>query len=254
MGRQSARQAASVNEKIHRQDERLDDESPTDERWLSVSDVSRSAASGTGPAEDRILVAAFLEASETGARDEMERSFRMLVIRYQERVHKLVYRYLRDPLEAEDVTQDVFLKVFRKLSSFQGDSAFYTWLYRISVNTASDHLAKRKRRPVQLSEDVSELAGDKGVFGGGDSGAGRRSESPDSNLLREEMAYVTRKILDELPENYRRVLYLREFEDLSYLEIAEALACSIGTVESRLFRARARFRKILEERYPELLT
>ncbi|MAE77321.1 MAG: hypothetical protein CMJ85_10685 [Planctomycetes bacterium] len=200
--------------------------------------------------EDRVLVERFIRARDASAdpataEREMESAFRMIVVRHQERVHRLVHGYTKDPLEAEDVTQEVFVKLFRKLDSFQWDSAFYTWLYRIAVNTAMDWMGKRKRRPVQLSEDITlheridqtlELV-----------------EEPDAPLLQSERAEITRRILDELPEQYRSVLYLREYEDLSYLEIAAALGCSLGTVESRLFRARAQFRRILEARFPELL-
>ena len=204
--------------------------------------------------EDRILTERFLAARNDDRRPDMEQAFRMLLIRYQERVQKLVYRYTRDAIEAEDVCQEVFVKVYRKLDSFQGESAFFTWLYRIAVNTASDWMAKRKRRPVHLSEDVSVL------MGAGDQIQQTRhfrgpkpAEAPDAALLQEERAQVTRDILEDLPENYRRVLILREYEDMSYNDMAEVLQCSLGTVESRLFRARARFRKVLEERHPELL-
>lgn len=203
--------------------------------------------------QDRLLAERFLAARARGASQEMEAAFRMLLLRYQERIHKLVSRYTRDPLEAEDVCQEVFLKLFRKLDSFQWDSALYTWLYRIAVNTAQDWVGKRKRRPVQLSDDLGELAGttaEPAAF----ARRGRNEGEPHEALLESERAAVTRTILGELPPQYAHVLVLREFEDLSYIEISEVLDCSIGTVESRLFRARARFRKILEDRYPELLT
>jgi len=203
--------------------------------------------------EDRVLVERFLTARETGAGVELEAAFRMLVTRYQERIHRLVYRYTKDALEAEDVTQDVFLKLYRKLDSFQWDSAFYTWLYRIAVNTAADHVSKRQRRPVQLSEDVGQLMGSPDPDPSRQYRGPSASESPDESLLQEERAEVTHRILEQLPEGYRTILVLREFEELSYVEISEVLGCSLGTVESRLFRARARFRRILEERYPELL-
>ncbi len=200
--------------------------------------------------EDRILVQRFLEAKEAGDREGLEAAFRMLLLRYQERIHRLVLRYVRDPLEAEDVTQDVFLKVYRKLDGFQGDSAFFTWLYRVAANTAVDHVAKRKRRPLHLSDDPSALVGSPKD---GEPRSGLSSETPDEPMLRRERVRITREICDALPEPYKTTLFLREFEELSYLEIAEVSGCSIGTVESRLFRARARFRKLLEERHPELL-
>ncbi|MEZ5987681.1 MAG: sigma-70 family RNA polymerase sigma factor [Planctomycetota bacterium] len=206
------------------------------------------------PQEDRRLAARFLDAQREGRREAMEQCFRMLLVRHQERIHKLVYRYVRDPQEAEDVTQEVFVKVYRKLGSFQWDSAFTTWLYRVAVNTASDWVAKRRRRPIHLSEDVQVLVGPDGPETAAKGYQGPSvPAAPDARLLEEERARVTRALLDELPENYRRVLVLREYEELSYLEMAEVLGCSLGTIESRLFRARARFRKLLEERHPDLL-
>lgn len=226
------------------------------EEFRSGEHRPRTAEGGevADPQEDRRLAERFLDAERRGHREDVEQCFRMLLVRHQERIHKLVYRYVRDPQEAEDVTQEVFLKVFRKLGSFQWDSAFTTWLYRVAVNTASDWVAKRRRRPVHLSEDVSVLVGPDGP-GSGTRGYGGPSQpvSPDEPMLEQERAAVTRAILDELPENYRRVLILREYEELSYLEMAEVLGCSLGTIESRLFRARARFRKILEENHPDLL-
>ncbi|MCA8969324.1 MAG: sigma-70 family RNA polymerase sigma factor [Planctomycetes bacterium] len=198
--------------------------------------------------EDRALVEAFLDARESADGAAMEAAFRMLIVRHQDRIHKLVSGYTKDALEAEDVTQEVFVKVFNKIDGFQGDSAFFTWLYRIAVNTALDWTGKRKRRPVHLADDLGVLESRY------DETETRRPPAPDAAMLLEERARVTRSILEELSPQYKAVLVLREFEDLSYLEIAEALQCSLGTVESRLFRARAQFRGILERRHPELLS
>ncbi|PIE24594.1 MAG: RNA polymerase sigma factor RpoE [Planctomycetota bacterium] len=203
--------------------------------------------------EDRVLAQRFLQARERGATPEMEAAFRMLLLRYQERIHKLVSRYTKDALEAEDVCQEVFLKLFRKLDSFQWDSALYTWLYRIAVNTAHDYVSKRRRRPVQLSDHVAGLVGST-EEPAGFVRRGRHEGEPHEPLFEKERAELTREILAQLPVQYEQVLVLREFEELSYIEISEVLECSIGTVESRLFRARARFRKILEQQYPELLS
>ena len=216
----------------------------SEREWTDREGVT--TGSEEAAAEDRILVQAFLRARESDDAGSMETAFRMLTVRYQDRIHRLCSSYTKDALEAEDVTQEVFVKVFKKLGSFQGDSAFYTWLYRIAVNTSMDWVAKRKRRPVQLSEDLPSLVGS------GD--AEEESERPDDPMLERERAHVTREILEQLKPQYRAVLQLREFEDMSYLEIAETLGCSLGTVESRLFRARAQFRGILERRYPELLS
>lgn len=188
----------------------------------------------TVQASDPELISAILLGSET--------AFAELMQRYQDRVFRLLSRYTRDALECEDLAQEVFLKVFRKLHTFQHDSQFYTWLYRIAVNTATDHLARRSRRRLQLVEDDAVL----------DTGK-PRSEAHDVSepLMQRELAEVTRKILDKLPEKYRTILVLREYEDLSYTDIARVLGIQLGTVESRLFRARQRFKEALERLHPE---
>ncbi len=186
------------------------------------------------PSSDAELIAAILGGSESAFAD--------LVGRYQDRIFRLLSRYTRDALECEDLAQDVFLKVFRKLHTFQHDSQFYTWLYRIAVNTATDHLARASRRRLHLVEDDSAL----------DDGTPRsEQEDVSSPLMRRELAELTQKILDRMPEKYRAILVLREFEDLSYTDIASVLGIQLGTVESRLFRARQRFKEMLERLHPE---
>lgn len=185
---------------------------------------------------DRELITAVLDGSES--------AFATLVERYQDRVFRLLGRYCRDAAECEDLAQDVFLKVFRKLHTFQHESQFFTWVYRITVNAATDHLAKAGRRRLRLVEDEATLDA---------VGRDRDVDGPDAPLLRSELAQVTRAILDELPEKFRTILVLREFEELSYNEIAAVLQCQLGTVESRLFRARQRFREHLERAHPELV-
>lgn len=188
----------------------------------------------TVTASDPELIAAILQGSET--------AFAELMQRHQDRIFRLLSRYTRDALECEDLAQEVFLKVFRKLDTFQHDSQFYTWLYRIAVNTATDHLARKSRRKLQLVEDDAVL----------DSGSPRsEAESVHEPLMRRELAEITRAILDKLPEKYRTILVLREYEDLSYTDIANVLGIQLGTVESRLFRARQRFKQALERHYPE---
>ena len=172
-----------------------------------------------------------------------EAAFATLVERYQDRVLRLLSRYCRDQVECEDLAQEVFLKVFRKLHTFQGDSAFYTWLYRIAVNAATDHISRASSRRLRLVDDDAVL----------DTGGEREEQSPSAPLLRDELAAVTRAIVDSLPEKFRTILVLREFEDLSYTEIAAVLQIQLGTVESRLFRARQRFREALERDHPDLL-
>ena len=187
-------------------------------------------------AADADLIAAVLDGSEP--------AFGHLLERYRERVFRLLSRFTRDWAETEDLAQEVFVKVFRKLHTFQQDSAFYTWLYRITVNTATDQMARRKRRRLHLVEDNTSL--DRGEPESGYGGAAQP-------LMEQEVREVTRTVLDKLPEKYRSILILREYEDLSYTEMAEVLGCSIGTVESRLFRARKRFKEALERSYPDLV-
>lgn len=172
-------------------------------------------------------------------------AFADLVDRHQARVQRLLGRYTRDKGEVEDLTQEVFVKVFRKLHTFQQDSGLYTWIYRVAVNTANDHFSRRGRRRLRLVDDDEQL----------DDGRPRSDAAAgaDAGVLDDELRRVTREIVDSLPEKYRNILILREYEDLSYTEMSSVLGCSIGTVESRLFRARQRFKVALELRYPELV-
>lgn len=174
-------------------------------------------------------------------------SFQLLVERYQERIFALSRHYTKSAVEVEDIAQDTFLKAFRRLETFQRQSSFSTWLYRIAVNTALDFLKRSGRSPVQAVEDPELTAAPVR----GQAGSGVTIASPDVNLRREELARITQNVLAELPEIFRTVLVLREFEDLSYQEMAEVLGISIGTVESRLFRARARFKEALVRLHPE---
>lgn len=189
-------------------------------------------------AADADLIAGVLQGSE--------QAFATLMVRYQDRVFRLLARYCRDPEECQDLAQDVFIKVFRKLHTFQQDSAFFTWLFRIAVNTATDYLSRASRRRLRLVEDDAELDGNAGDMVEG----GSSTEQP---VLDAELAEVTRIVLARLPEKYRTILVLREYEDLSYTEIAQVLDCNLGTVESRLFRARQRFKEALERLYPDMV-
>jgi RNA polymerase sigma-70 factor (ECF subfamily) len=177
-------------------------------------------------------------------------AFAELVRRYEGQIFRLLDRFTKDSQETEDLAQEVFLKVYRKLHTFQFNSSFYTWLYRIAANTASDFASRRKRRRLMFAEDVSEL--DTG--GAGDPrDRGREREAPADPLMRSEMERITRAILHTLPTKYRTILILREYEDLSYTQMSEVLGCSIGTVESRLFRARQRFKAELVRLHPDLV-
>jgi RNA polymerase sigma-70 factor (ECF subfamily) len=159
-------------------------------------------------------------------------AFDLLVLRYQHKVVKLVARLLRDPTEAEDVAQEAFVKAYRALASFRGDSAFYTWLYRIAVNTARNSMASRQRRPLDYEADLSEAEQS--------TVASRMSHSdtPEATALSDEIHATVNRAVAELPEDLRTAIILREIEGLSYEEIAAAMDCPVGTVRSRIFRAR----------------
>jgi len=161
-----------------------------------------------------------------------KRAFDLLVLKYQHKVTNLVSRYVRDPNEALDVTQEAFIKAYRALDNFRGDSAFYTWLYRIAINTAKNLLVAQNRRPpdTDLDSEVAEQL-DVGV-------RLKEHATPESHAFEREIALAVQEALDELPEDLRTAITLRELEGLSYEEIANAMSCPIGTVRSRIFRAR----------------
>jgi len=177
-------------------------------------------------------------------------SFQLLIERYQERIFALSRRYTKNAVEVEDIAQDTFLKAYRRLDSFQQQSSFSTWLYRIAVNTALDFLKRAGRSPVRAVEDPELTAQPLRA----QAGSGVSIAAPEAHLQSEEVARVTQEVLDELPEIFRTVLVLRELESMSYQEMAEVLGISIGTVESRLFRARARFKEAMIRLHPEFTT
>jgi RNA polymerase sigma-70 factor (ECF subfamily) len=159
-------------------------------------------------------------------------AFDLLVRRYQHRVIKLVARLLRDPAEAEDVAQEAFVKAYRAIGSFRGDSAFYTWLYRIAVNTARNAMASRQRRPLDYEADLGE--GEQAAV----ESRLRHVDTPEAAALSDEIQATVDRAVSELPEDLRTAILLREVEGLSYEEIAAAMDCPVGTVRSRIFRAR----------------
>lgn len=159
-------------------------------------------------------------------------AFDLLVLRYQHKVVKLVARLLRDPAEAEDVAQEAFIKAYRALGSFRGDSAFYTWLYRIAVNTARNAMASRQRRPLDYEADLSES--EQSMV----EARMRHGDTPEAAALSEEIRSTVNHAVEHLPEDLRAAIILREVEGLSYEEIAQAMDCPVGTVRSRIFRAR----------------
>jgi RNA polymerase sigma-70 factor (ECF subfamily) len=163
-----------------------------------------------------------------------KQAFDLLVIKYQRRLVRLLSQFIRDSAEVEDIAQETFIKAYRSLSSFRGDSAFYTWLYRIGINAAKNFLVAQKRRASTTSngidiedaenfEEASQL---------------RDLDTPESELMSKQIAQTVHQTLNELPEELRTAITLREIEGLSYEEIASAMNCPTGTVRSRIFRAR----------------
>jgi RNA polymerase sigma-70 factor (ECF subfamily) len=160
------------------------------------------------------------------------RAFDMLVLKYQHKILGLISRYVNDADEVQDVAQEAFIKAYRALPNFRGESAFYTWLYRIAINTAKNHLVSRSRRPPGSDIEVEDAE----YFEGG--GALRDIETPESALFGEELRQVVERAIRELPDDLRTAVTLREFDGLSYEDIAEIMNCPVGTVRSRIFRAR----------------
>ncbi len=168
-----------------------------------------------------------------------KRAFDLLVLKYQHRILGLVVRFVHDPHEAQDVTQEAFIKAYRALANFRGDSAFYTWLYRIAINTAKNYLVARNRRPPSSDVDSNDAE-----FYDGEHGL-KDMASPERLMLRDEIDDTVQRSIKQLPEDLRRALTLREFEGLSYEDIANVMQCPVGTVRSRIFRAREAVDKAL---------
>jgi RNA polymerase sigma-70 factor (ECF subfamily) len=162
-----------------------------------------------------------------------KRAFELLVAKYQRKIFRLLSRLIRDPGEIEDVAQEAFIKAYRALPNFRGDSAFYTWLYRIAINTAKNHLVAQGRRAPTSTETEVEDAERMD-----DADQLRDVNTPDSMLLSKQVGEAVNRAIDRLPEDLRTAIVLREIEGLSYEEIAESMNCPIGTVRSRIFRAR----------------
>lgn len=160
-------------------------------------------------------------------------AFDLLVIKYQRKLARLLSQFIRDPAEVEDVTQEAFIKAYRALPSFRGDSAFYTWLYRIGVNTAKNFLVSQGRKLPTLqgfdNEDAEDFESNVLL---------KEVNTPESELMSQQIAQTVNQTLDSLPEELRTAIVLREIDGLSYEEIANIMNCPIGTVRSRIFRAR----------------
>ena len=164
-------------------------------------------------------------------------AFDLLVLKYQHRIVKLIMRYVRDPAEALDVSQEAFLKAYRALPNFRGDSAFYTWMYRIAINTAKNHLVAARRRPLEYSTDISEPEDFEWHTSLQD------GDSPEAQALGDELRRAVEDTMSELPDDLRSAISLRELDGLTYEEIAQVMECPIGTVRSRIFRAREAIEK-----------
>lgn len=167
-------------------------------------------------------------------------AFDVLVRKYQHKILKLVSRYVKDPFEAMDVTQEAFLKTYRAMPKFRGDSAFYTWLYRIAINTAKNYLIAQGRRPVETDID-SQVLEQNGGFG-----RLKDVATPERLMLRDEIERTIFQAIEDLPEDLRTAITLREMEGMSYEEIAQTMSCPVGTVRSRIFRAREAIDKKLQ--------
>ncbi len=169
-----------------------------------------------------------------------KRHLTCLVLKYQQKIANLISRYIRDPHEVLDVTQEAFIKAYRALPRFRGDSAFYTWLYRIAINTAKNHLVAQSRRPPSgdVEPEIAEQLDE-----------GHRLKeygTPENHLLSSEISAAVQDAIDALPQDLRTAIILRELEGMSYEEIAEAMSCPVGTVRSRIFRAREAIDKRLQ--------
>ena len=178
---------------------------------------------------DRELDQVLVERAQQGDK----RAFELLVIKYHRKVGRLLSRMVRDAAEVEDITQEAFIKAYRALPGFRGESAFYTWLYRIGINTAKNHLLANKRRaPTSTPFDAEEAESFE------DGGLLHEVSTPENELMSKQVVDVVQASLQQLPEDLRSALTLREIEGLSYQEIASVMNCPIGTVRSRIFRAR----------------
>ncbi len=161
-----------------------------------------------------------------------KQAFNLLVLKYQHKIAGLVSRFIHDADEVQDVTQEAFIKAYKALANFRGDSQFYTWLYRIAINTAKNYLVARKRRPPGSDVDVAD------AMHFDDAVLLKDNATPERNIMTEQLQEVVNSSIKELPEDLRSALTLREFDGLSYEEIADVMNCPVGTVRSRIFRAR----------------
>jgi len=173
-------------------------------------------------------------------------AFDLLVLKYQHRIIKLIMRYIKDPAEAMDVSQEAFLKAYRAIPKFRGDSAFYTWMYRIAINTAKNHIVAAKRRPLEYASEISEPEEFEWHSSLQD------PDSPERQAMGDDLRAAVEDTIESLPDELRAAITLRELDGLSYEEIAQVMECPVGTVRSRIFRAREaldkRIRATLDDR------
>lgn len=170
-----------------------------------------------------------------------KRAFDLLVLKYQHKIISIISRYIKDSGEVYDVSQEAFIKAYRAIGNFRGDSAFYTWIYRIAINTAKNHLVSRGRRPPSSDVEVEDAE----YYAGGEQL--RDLASPENQMMKDQLEAVVDNAIKELPEDLRTAVTLREMEGLSYEEIAEVMSCPVGTVRSRIFRARESIDKQMAE-------
>lgn len=190
---------------------------------MNLADTQKTSQLGSGAAD-----LALVKRVQQGDRA----AFDLLVVKYQHRILKLIMRYVKDPSEALDVAQEAFLKAYRAASSFRGDSAFYTWLYRIAINTAKNHLVSASRRAAQFDFDIQDTDQFEVMA------KLRELDTPEALAMSEQLRARVLQTINQLPEDLRTAILLREVEGMSYEEIAQTMECPVGTVRSRIFRAR----------------
>jgi RNA polymerase sigma-70 factor (ECF subfamily) len=204
--------------------------------------VVRSPVKHGASMSDREVDQQLVERAQTGDK----RAYELLVLKYQRKVERLLSRIIRDQAEIEDVSQEAFIKAYRALANFRGDSAFYTWLYRIAVNTAKNYLISQGRRaPTSTDFDAEEAEGFEEATGL------RDIATPDAQLMSKQIGEIVNKTIEALPDELRTAITLREIDGMSYEEIAQIMDCPIGTVRSRIFRARE---AVAEQLRPQLGT
>ena len=189
-----------------------------------------------GAMSDNVSDRELVERVQRGER----KAFDLLMLKYQHRIAKLIARYVHDPSEVLDVAQEAFMKAFRAMPRFRGDSAFYTWMYRIAINAAKNHLAAQARRPRESGVDVTDAEQFDGVADL------KEYATPEGLALTEEIQQTVIAAIEALPEDLKVAISLRELEGLSYEDIARIMECPIGTVRSRIFRAREAINARLE--------